>query len=191
MRYKIQKWGTKYRNVVKNVETLCFLVADVENVGQEDPTVWIGYMCMIAISFFHSRITFCRNFFFWNSFLPGSFWRNLSPRKWPIVIWAARGRKLKSLHLSPQTASSNILTNTASKFMGHQQDSYHYIFNKLFQIYQHKFHWHESFWLILDRMSRRREVKAKDPLHVLQRSNLHHLAFWTATIPPSAHPSNS
>ena len=45
------------------MRTLCFFAADVENVGQEDPTVWIGYMCMIAISFFHSRITFCRIFF--------------------------------------------------------------------------------------------------------------------------------
>ena len=39
-----------------------FLAADAGNVGQEDPTVWIGYMCMIAISFSHSRTTFLREF---------------------------------------------------------------------------------------------------------------------------------
>ena len=51
------KCGTKL------METLCFFAPDAENVGQEDPTVWIGYMCMIAISFFHSRISSCGNFF--------------------------------------------------------------------------------------------------------------------------------
>ena len=119
-RFQGREWLSGREVVEKWWKHCFFFAADAGNVGQEDPTVWIGYMCMIAISFFHSRITFCRNFFFWNSFLPGSFWRNLSPRKWPIVIWAARGRKLKSFQLSPQTAGSNILTNMASKFMAHQ-----------------------------------------------------------------------
>ena len=82
-----EKWWKSDENI--------FFAADAGNVGQEDPTVWIGYMCMIAISFFHSRITFCRNFFLQNSFLPGSFWCNLSLRKWPIVIWAARRLQIK------------------------------------------------------------------------------------------------
>ena len=42
---------------------VCFFAPDAENVGQEDPTVWIGYMCMMSISFFHSRISSSAIFF--------------------------------------------------------------------------------------------------------------------------------
>ena len=52
-----EKWWKSDENIV------FFLAADAGNVGQEDPTVWIGYMCMIAISFSHSRTTFLREFF--------------------------------------------------------------------------------------------------------------------------------
>ena len=63
------------------VKTLFFFAADAGNVGQEDPTVWIGYMCMIAISFSHSRTTFLREFF-QNFFLRKVLVANhLSPRK--------------------------------------------------------------------------------------------------------------
>ena len=52
------------RSGEKVMKTLFFfLQADAVNVGQEDPTVWIGYMCMIAISFSHSRTTFLREIF--------------------------------------------------------------------------------------------------------------------------------
>ena len=69
------------REVEKVMKTLFFLVADAGNVGQEDPTVWIGYMCMIAISFSHSRTTFLREFF-GNFFLRKVLVANhLSPRK--------------------------------------------------------------------------------------------------------------
>ena len=77
-----------------------------KNVGQEDPTVWIGYIFMIAISLFHSRIsiycflcrmTFCReflweNFFGQNFLLQSIFWQMTQS-----VIWVVNGTQIKAL----------------------------------------------------------------------------------------------
>ena len=55
-----QRVLVRKRSGEKVMKTLFFFAADAGNVGQEDPTVWIGYMCMIAISF--SQQLFCGNF---------------------------------------------------------------------------------------------------------------------------------
>ena len=68
-----EKTQVDVKSGAKLMETFSFFLRRIfpKNVGQEDPTVWIGYIFMIAISLFHSRIsiycflcrmTFCREF---------------------------------------------------------------------------------------------------------------------------------
>ena len=61
--FKAESAVVRKRSGEKVMKTLFCFSEDAGNVGQEDPTVWIGYMCMIAISFSHSRTTFLREFF--------------------------------------------------------------------------------------------------------------------------------
>ena len=96
------------RSGAKLIETFSFFLRRIfpKNVGQEDPTVWIGYIFMIAISLFHSRIsiycflcrmTFCReflweNFFGQNFLLQSIFWQMTQS-----VIWVVNGTQIKAL----------------------------------------------------------------------------------------------